>query len=176
MYGPKIDFLAKDSLGRTFQIATIQLDFNQPRNFELVCTNEKGEKETVVMIHAAIMGSIERFTAALLEHTGGNLPFWLAPLQVAIITVSETHAEYARVIERALRDRDIRTFPNFESESLGKKIREVKMQKIPCTIVIGDQEVSKQAVTLESRDKGKLGEFTLEQLLTYFADEAAAKR
>lgn len=176
MYGPKIDFLAKDSLGRTFQVATIQLDFNQPANFGLVCTNEKGEKEQVVMIHAAIMGSIERFVAALIEHTGGNFPLWLSPIQVAILPISDKHHAFASAVNALLKKSDIRTELNLESESLGKKIRNVKLQKIPLTIVIGDAEVAGKMVTLESREKGKLGEYSTEKLLQYFKDEVAAKR
>ncbi|OGZ16701.1 MAG: threonine--tRNA ligase [Candidatus Lloydbacteria bacterium RIFCSPLOWO2_02_FULL_54_12] len=176
MYGPKIDFLAKDSLGRTFQVATIQLDFNQPANFGLVSTNEKGEKEQVVMIHCAIMGSIERFTAALIEHTGGNFPLWLSPVQVAVLPIGEAHLAFAGEIAEKLKDRGFRVEFSAESESLGKKVRWVKMQKIPYTVVVGDAEVAKKAITLESRDKGKLGEFPLEELLHFLQEEATAKR
>lgn len=175
MYGPKIDFLAKDSLGRTFQIATIQLDFNQPKNFRLVCINERGEKETVVMIHCAIMGSIERFTAALLEHTAGNLPFWLAPIQVAVLPIGEAHQSFAHEIVHVLKEASIRTKLYGESESLGKKIREVKFAKIPYWLVIGDQELAAHSATLESREKGKLGMFTTNKLLEYFSNELTAK-
>jgi threonyl-tRNA synthetase len=175
MYGPKIDFLAKDSLGRTFQIATIQLDFNQPVNFGLVCTNEKGEKETVVMIHCAIMGSIERFTAALIEHTGGNFPLWLSPVQVAILPISEAHHAFADEVGARLASADIRTKRYFESESLGKKIRDVKLQKTPYTIVIGDAEVTSKEVTLESRENGKLGSYNIEKLLAFLQTEIAEK-
>lgn len=176
MYGPKIDFLAKDSLGRTFQVATIQLDFNQPANFGLVCTNEKGEKEQVVMIHCAIMGSIERFMAALIEHVGGNFPLWLAPVQVAILPIGETHAAFGKEVADMLARADIRTELALESESLGKKIRSVKLQKIPYFLVIGDNEMKNGVVTLESRDNGKLGEYPLEKLLAFFSEEIAAKR
>lgn len=176
MYGPKIDFMSSDSLGRTLQVATIQLDFNQPENFALVCTNEKGEKETVVIIHCAIMGAIERFMATLIEHLGGNFPLWLSPIQVAILPIGEAHIAFAKEIDKLLRESDIRTELNLESESLGKKIRGVKLQKIPYTVVIGDAEVAKNGVTLESRDKGKLGQYTIEKLLDFLQTEIAAKR
>ena len=176
MYGPKIDFLATDSLGRVFQIATMQLDFNLPERFDLTCVNEKGEKERIVMIHCAIMGSIERFTAALIEHTGGNFPLWLSPVQVAILPIGEAHQEFAREVDAALRKADIRTDLNFDNESLGKKIRGTKLQKIPYTIVIGDAEVSAKEVTLESRDKGKLGQYSVEKLLAFLGEEIKAKR
>ncbi|MEK7118348.1 MAG: threonine--tRNA ligase [Patescibacteria group bacterium] len=176
MYGPKIDFLAKDSLGRTFQIATMQLDFNLPERFDLVCTNEKGGRERIVMIHCAIMGSIERFMAALIEHTGGNFPLWLSPIQVAILPIGEAHKAFAKEIDEHLRKNDIRTELHLESESLGKKIRNVKLQKIPYSVVIGDAEVAAKEITLESRDKGKLGQHAPEQLLQFLQAEIAAKR
>jgi len=184
MYGPKIDFISRDSLGRTLQVATIQLDFNQPKNFGLVCTNEKGEKEQVVMVHCAIMGSIERFMATLIEHLGGNFPLWLSPVQVAILPISDAHHAYAKEVDELLRDKGMRTQLALDSESLGKKIREVKMQKIPYTIVVGDAEVAEQKVTLESRDlaleptqegKGKVGQFTLPELLLRFRHEIDTK-
>lgn len=175
MYGPKIDFMSHDSLGRTLQVATIQLDFNLPKNFGLTCTNEKGEKETIVMIHCAIMGSIERFMATLIEHLGGNFPLWLSPIQVAILPIGEAHQKFANETETTLLNANIRTQLHAESESLGKKIRDAKLQKIPYTIVIGDAEVAAREVTLESRDKGKLGQYRLEKLLQYFEEEIAAK-
>lgn len=182
MYGPKIDFMASDSIGRTLQVATIQLDFNQPKNFALVCANEKGEKETIVMIHCAIMGSIERFMATLIEHLAGNFPLWLSPVQVAILPIGEIHQSFAKEVADILRKADIRTELHLESESLGKKIRAVKLQKIPYTVVIGDAEVAAKEVTLESRDlslqtgKGKLGQYTVEKLLDFLQTEIAAKR
>ena len=176
MYGPKIDFISRDSLGRTLQVATIQLDFNQPTNFGLTCINEKGEKETIVMIHCAIMGSIERFTSTLLEHLAGNFPLWLSPVQVAILPIGEAHQDFASEVHTTLRNLNIRTKLSLESESLGKKVRDTKLAKIPYTIVIGDAEVSAKEVTLESRDKGKLGQFSTEKLLEFLNTEIAAKR
>jgi threonyl-tRNA synthetase len=175
MYGPKIDFISRDSLGRTLQVATIQLDFNQPKNFGLVCTNEKGEKETIVMVHCAIMGSIERFTATLLEHLAGNFPLWLAPVQIAILPISDAHHDFAREVNSMLKTLDIRTELHCESESLGKKIRNAKVAKIPYTLVIGDAEVAAKEVTLESRDKGKIGQFSPEHLLLLLKKEIIEK-
>lgn len=175
MYGPKIDFISRDSLGRTLQVATIQLDFNQPKNFGLVCTNEKGEKETVVMVHCAIMGSIERFMATLIEHLGGNFPLWLAPVQVAILPISDAHHAFAKEVDAMLRMADIRTELRLESESLGKKIRSVKLAKVPYTLVIGDQEVADKKVTLESREKGKVGQFSTSDLLATLEKEIVEK-
>ncbi len=165
MYGPKVDFMTKDSLGRTLQVATIQLDFNQPSRFGLVCMNEKGEKEQIVMIHCAIMGSIERFMATLLEHLNGAFPFWLAPIQVAVLPVSEKHHEYAQKVFQTLLAQNIRVELWDENESLGKKIRNAKMQKIPYFLVLGDKEIESNTVTVEDRDNGSLGPKDLETFL-----------
>lgn len=139
-YGPKIDFMAKDSLGRTHQVATIQLDFNQPRNFGLTCVNEKGEREPIMMIHCAIMGSIERFTAVLIEHLGGAFPMWLSPLQVRFAPVSQDHVVFATSLMQKLRDAGLRVDLDDSDEKVGKKIRNAAMQKIPWTIVIGGKD------------------------------------
>ncbi len=164
MYGPKLDFMASDSIGRTLQVATIQIDFNQPERFNLVCTNEKGEKERIVMIHCAIMGSIERFIATLLEHTGGNLPFWLSPVQVWVLPITDSHKDYAEGVYKILKSSGIRAELHDESETLGKKIRNGKLQKIPYLLVIGDKEVETKTVTLESRDHGNMGAISLDTL------------
>ncbi len=165
LYGPKIDFIAKDSLGRTLQVATIQLDFNMPKNFDLVCTNEKGEREDVVMIHCAIMGSIERFMSTLIEHCAGNFPLWLAPVQVKVIPIMGAHTEYARKVCEGLKGASIRAMLDDADENLGKKIRSGKVDKIPYMIIIGDKEIESKTITLESRDKGNLGSVTTEDLL-----------
>ena len=165
LYGPKIDFIAKDSLGRTLQVATIQLDFNMPKNFDLVCTNEKGEREDVVMIHCAIMGSIERFISTLIEHCAGNFPLWLAPVQVKVIPIMGAHTEYARKVCEGLKGASIRAMLDDADENLGKKIRSGKVDKIPYMIIIGDKEIESKTITLESRDKGNLGSVTTEDLL-----------
>jgi threonyl-tRNA synthetase len=155
MYGPKLDFLAKDSLGREHQVATVQLDMNQPERFDLTCVNEKGEKERIVMIHCAIMGSIERFTAVLLEHTAGNLPVFCSPVQVSVIPIGEAHQEFAKEINEKLKEMDVRTNLHLENENLGKKIRAFKVNKIPYAIVIGDKELESRMLTVESRDGSK---------------------
>ncbi|SRR3989339_377414 len=175
IYGPKIDFIAKDSIGRTQQIATIQLDFNQPLNFDLTCTNEKGEKETIVMIHCAIMGSIERFLSVLIEHVGGNFPLWLSPTQVAILPISDVHHDFAKEVATLLEEKDMRVKLMLDNDSLGKRIRNAKVDKIPYMLVIGDAEVAARKVTLESRDNGKIGEFPIDELLSRFTKEIAEK-
>ncbi len=151
MYGPKLDFMAKDSIGREHQVATIQLDMNLPERFDLTCINEKGEKERIVMMHCAIMGSIERFAAVLIEHLGGQFPLWLAPEQLRIIPVSDTHNEYATKVYTELKAIGIRASFDDSNESMGKKIRAAKQSKLPYFVVIGDKEVAAKNVTLESR-------------------------
>lgn len=164
MYGPKIDFMAKDSLGRTLQVATIQLDFNQPKNFGLVCTNEKGEKEPIVMIHCAIMGSIERFTAAMLEHTAGNLPFWLAPEQIRVLPIGEAHRSAAENLVAKLKDIGIRATLSPDGDSLGKRVRDAKLAKVPAWAVIGDKEAAADSSSLETRDGALKRTFTSTEL------------
>lgn len=152
-YGPKLDFMAEDAHGRLWQVATIQLDMNMPEHFDLTCINEKGEKERIVMIHAAIMGSIDRFLSVLIEHSGGAFPLWLAPVQVAILPVGEKHQDYAKEIFASLKAVNIRA-ELFANDSLGKRVRNAKAEKIPCTIVVGDEEVKNKTVTVENNRNG----------------------
>lgn len=142
-YGPKIDFMSYDSLGREWQVATIQLDSNMPERFDLYCINEQGEQERIVMIHAAIMGSIERFTSVLIEHFAGAFPTWLAPVQVAILPVSEKHDGLALAVEQALKEEGIRVIYDSDSKTLGAKIRQWTLQKVPYMCIIGDTEAQK---------------------------------
>ena len=165
MYGPKLDFMAVDSMRREHQVATIQLDMNLPERFDLHCINEQGEKERIVMVHCAIMGSIERFSAVLLEHLAGVLPLWLAPVQVRVLPVSDKHTEYAKVVATKLKEARIRAEVDEANDSLGKKIRQSKVEKIPYFLVIGDKEVEANTVTVESRDKGNLGTENVEALI-----------
>lgn len=149
-YGPKVDFIVKDSIGREWQVATIQLDINLPERFDLSCINEKGEKERIVMIHAAIMGSIERFMSIFIEHHAGLFPLWLAPVQVGIIPVAGTHEEYARKVEKQLEDAGLRTEWMDPADSLGKRIRDGEGMKIPYLLVLGDKEAADSAVAVRS--------------------------
>ena len=176
MYGPKIDFMATDSIGRTEQVATIQLDFNMPERFELKCVNEKGEKEQIVMIHCAIMGSIERFLATLLEHTAGNLPLWLSPVQIKIAPVRESNYARATEIDEILKVANLRVDTDVSDTGFGKKVREAKNQKIPYTIIIGDKDMEKGVVTLESRDRGKIGEMKVEEVVKKLVEENKLKK
>lgn len=175
MYGPKLDFMAKDSLGREHQVATIQLDMNLPERFDLSCINEKGEKERIVMIHCAIMGSIERFSAVLIEHVGGNFPLWLAPEQVRIIPVADVHHAYAEEVYHALKAIGIRVKLDADNESMGKKIRAAKQAKLPYFIVVGDKEVADKMVTLESRS-GESEELSLRTIGSHLLTEIETKK
>lgn len=142
-YGPKIDFIGKDAIGRTHQVATIQLDFNQPEGFDLTCVNESGDRERITMIHAAIMGSIDRFLSVYIEHCAGKFPVWLAPEQIRIISVNQeddTVALTTDIAEKA-KHLGLRTLVDNDNESVGKKIRQSEMMKVPYTIVIGEKEI-----------------------------------
>jgi threonyl-tRNA synthetase len=154
-YGPKLDFMGRDAIGREHQVATIQFDFNMPERFDLTCVSEKGEKERVVMIHAAIMGSIERCLAVLIEHTAGNFPFWLSPLQVKVLPITDTQHKYAKEVYEKLASVGIRAELDMRTESLGKKIRDSKLEKTPYLLVIGEKEMKDGTVTLEARDAGE---------------------
>jgi len=173
-YGPKLDFMAHDAIGREWQVATIQLDLNQPERFDLTCTNEKGEKERIVMIHAAIMGSIERFLSILIEHVAGAFPVWLSPLQVAIVPISEKQKEYAEKIYETLKAKGIRVHLNADNESLGKRIREAKTKKVPYVIVIGDKEKEAGVITVETRTE-KLEGITPDEFVSKIEKEILEK-
>lgn len=175
-YGPKIDFMAKDSIGRTWQVATIQLDFVQPANFELEFVNEEGKREQPVMIHCAVMGSIERFMSTFIEHTAGNFPLWLSPTQINILPIADAHQAYATTVTESLCEADIRTDIDTSKEGLGKKIRATREMKTPYWAVIGDAEVTNGTVTLEHRTEGKIGEMKLEDLISKLKEEIENKK
>lgn len=148
-YGPKIDFMAKDAIGREHQVATIQLDFNQPEGFDLTCTNENGEQERILMIHAAIMGSIDRFLSVYIEHCAGKFPVWLAPEQLRIITLNQdqTVVDFANTIADQAKQLGVRATVDAENESVGKKIRNAELMKVPYSVVIGPKEVESGEIT-----------------------------
>jgi threonyl-tRNA synthetase len=174
-YGPKLDFIFKDSIGRNWQLSTIQCDFNLPERFELEFTNEKGEKERPVVIHRAISGSLERFMGIIIEHYAGAFPLWLSPVQIKILPISEKYLEYAAAITGNLQALDIRVELDNSNESLGKKIRNAKIEKIPYLLVIGDKEVESKTVTIEHREKGNLGVMNIEDLALKLQEEIKTK-
>src|SRR3989344_1919696 len=150
-YGPKIDFTAKDSLGRTWQLATAQLDFNMPERFGLEYTAEDGSKQRPVMIHRAILGSFERFIVVLLEHYNGNLPAWLSPVQVSVLPILEEVFPYAQSVVDALKEKGIRVTMDSRNESIGKKIRDASDQKIPVLLIVGKKEMADGTVSVRSK-------------------------
>lgn len=170
-YGPKIDIMVTDALGRKWQCATEQLDFVQPSRFELSYTAEDGTKKTPVMIHKALLGTIDRFLGVYIEHTTGNFPTWLAPVQVVVLPVSEKHSVYARSVQTALVQSGVRAVTNDTNDSLGKRIRAAKMEKIPYVLVVGDAEVAAGTVSVESRDNGKEDATSLEVFVTRVSTE-----
>ncbi|MFA5791811.1 MAG: threonine--tRNA ligase [Candidatus Paceibacterota bacterium] len=175
-YGPKIDIKIKDSIGREWQLTTIQLDFNQPENFEMDFIGEDGKKHRVVVLHVAIYGSFERFMGVLIEHYAGAFPLWLAPVQVKVIPVRTTHNEYAKEVFELLKENNIRAELDDEEANLGGKVRDAKNNKIPYWIVIGDKEIENKKVTLESRDKGNLGQIEREELIKKLLEEIKNKK
>ncbi|MCB9802818.1 threonine--tRNA ligase [Candidatus Nomurabacteria bacterium] len=172
MYGPKIDFMAQDSIGRGWQVATIQLDRNLPERFDLFCNNEQGEQERIVMIHAAIAGSLERFTSVLIEHLAGDFPLWLSPVQIKILTVSENHVEFSQNLAQEFKLAGLRVEIDDSNETLGNKIRKNSAEKIPYTLVIGDREINSQELAVRVRgqkdllniDKEKFIQSSLEKI------------
>jgi len=174
-YGPKIDFMAKDSLGREWQVATIQLDMNMPERFNLSFINEKSEAERPVMIHAAIMGSIERYLAILIEHFAGAFPLWLSPVQAVLLPISDKQSAYAKKIHEALISENIRVEIPDANETLGKRIRTAEMQKVPYILVVGDKEIEAESVAVRQRGKGDLGAMKLDKFIEKLKKEISDK-
>ena len=165
-YGPKLDFMVKDAIGRRWQLGTIQVDYNLPERFQLEFTDADGSKQRPVMIHRAPFGSIERFTAVVLEHTAGHLPVWLAPDQVKILPVSEKYAEYAEKVCELLKNSEIRASIDARNETLGKRIREISLLRVPIIAIVGEKEVAEGTVSIrkEGVDQGSM---TVEQFVEY---------
>ncbi len=174
-YGPKLDFVAKDAIGREWQLSTIQLDFNLPERFELEYTSNEGKKETPVVIHRAILGSTERFLGIIIEHFAGNFPLWLSPVQVKVLPVSEHHSEYAKKVHEELVASGIRVELDDSNESLGKRIRVAKTEKTPYVLVLGDKEVEAGTVTAEHRGAEKGEVYPLVDFITKVKKEIVSK-
>lgn len=174
-YGPKIDFHLEDSLGRTWQCGTLQLDFQMPERFDLEYTGTDGEKHRPVMIHRTVLGSIERFIGILTEHFAGAFPAWLSPVQVKVMTITDRGDNFARTVEKALQEADMRVEKDLRNEKIGFKIREAQMEKVPYMLVIGDKEVENGEVAVRSRKDGDLGTMTLEAFVEKLEKEVAEK-
>jgi len=163
-YGPKLDFMFKDAIGREWQLATAQYDLNMPERFSLKYTDSDGKEKTPVMIHRAIAGSLERFLSVIIEHFAGAFPYWLSPVQVKVVPISESHNEFAKEILNTLKEKGVRVELDDSDDSFSKKVRKAKTEKVPYFLVIGDKEVENNVATLESRDEGQLGQFSSEEL------------
>ncbi|MCB9335081.1 MAG: threonine--tRNA ligase, partial [Flavobacteriales bacterium] len=170
-YGPKLDFMVKDALGRSWQLGTIQVDYNLPERFELEYKGSDNELHRPVMIHRAPFGSMERFVAVLIEHCGGNFPLWLTPDQVAILPVSEKFNEKAQNILNLLNNYDIRGFVDDRNEKVGRKIRDAEVTKVPFMLIIGEKEVEKNIVSVRKHGIGDLGEFSVEDFSNIINEE-----
>lgn len=180
-YGPKLDFLGRDALGREHQVATVQIDFGQPEGFDLTCANEEGEDERIVMVHCAVMGSLERFLSVYIEHTAGRFPVWVAPEQIRVITVNQENetVAFAQSIAAQATSLGLRIYTDNDNESVGKKIRAAELMKVPYTIVIGQKEVETGEVTPRIRKDIEVSEQpqarTVEEFLKTVAHEAKSR-
>jgi len=175
-YGPKLDFMTTDSLGREWQVATIQLDLNMPKRFNLTFTNDKGEQSQIFMLHAAIMGAIERFMAILIEHYAGAFPVWLAPVQVVIIPISEKFNTYSDSVREKLQGENIRVEESFANETLGKRIREGELQKIPYLLVVGEKEERNKTISVRSRGTKEVREMGLQNFAAEITENIETKK
>ena len=173
-YGPKLDFMVKDALGRKWQLGTIQVDYNLPERFDLTYKGSDNELHRPVMIHRAPFGSLERFVAILLEHTGGNFPLWLMPEQVIILSVSEKYEKYAEKVSNQLKNSEIRALIDNRNETIGKKIREAQLNKFPYMLIVGEKEAAENTVAVRNRVEGDTGSITIETFIEKIQAEIEA--
>ena len=174
-YGPKIDFHLEDSIGRTWQCGTIQLDFQMPEKFDLTYVGADGEKHRPVMIHRVVFGSIERFIAILTEHYAGAFPTWLAPVQVKILPIADKHHDYVLDLQKKFEEKGIRVEVDLRNEKVGYKIREAQLEKVPYMLVIGDKEVDSRSVAVRSRKDGDQGTLSIDEFIDKVLDEVKRK-
>jgi len=175
-YGPKIDIMVDDALGREWQLTTVQLDFNQPINFDMKYINEEGREERPAVLHIAILGSFERFIAILIEHFAGAFPVWLSPVQVKILPIADRHLEPCQKILAQLLAKNIRAEVDDRPETVSAKIRDAEMQKIPYMLIIGDREVKDNSVSVRVRGEKNLGSMPLTKLIDLVAEDIEKKR
>lgn len=164
-YGPKLDFIVKDAIGRKWQLSTIQVDYNLPERFELEYIGADNQRHRPIMIHRAIFGSIERFVAVMLEHTAGKLPLWLAPTQVIILPVSEKYQIYAENVSQLLKNSEIRSLIDDRNEKIGKKIRDAELQHIPYMLIVGEKEEMNNTVSVRKQGQGDMGSFSIKEFM-----------
>jgi threonyl-tRNA synthetase len=167
-YGPKLDFMVRDALGRSWQLGTIQVDYQLPERFELEYTGSDNQKHRPVMIHRAPFGSLERFVAVLIEHCAGNFPLWLAPEQLVILPISEKFADYAEKVKLLLADQGITGDIDHRDEKIGRKIRDAEVKKIPFMVIVGEKEQEENKISLRKHGEGDIGSFELEAFVGYF--------
>ena len=174
-YGPKIDFMVRDALGRKWQLGTVQVDYVMPERFDLEYTGSDGQKHRPVVIHRAPFGSLERFIGILIEHYAGDFPTWLAPIQTVVIPVSQHFFDYAKSVNEQIKTAGIRTEIDERNEKIGYKIREWETQKIPYMIIVGEKEQSANNVSVRQHKKGDLGAFNLSDFIDKIANEIKNK-
>ena len=172
-YGPKLDFMVKDALGRSWQLGTIQVDYNLPERFDLTYKGSDNAEHRPVMIHRAPFGSMERFISVLLEHTGGNFPLWLMPEQVIILPISDKYQKYAEKVSELLENSEIRTLIDDRSEKTGRKIRDAEVSKVPYMIIVGEKEEGEESVSVRKHGEGDLGTFSINDFIKHISDEVA---
>jgi len=175
-YGPKIDFHLKDAIGRTWQCGTIQLDFQMPEKFDLTYEGQDGSRHKVVMIHRAILGSVERFLGILVEHFAGRFPLWLSPIQVKILTIADRHEVFADSVYEQLSKQNIRVEKDYRSESINKKVRDAQLEQANYIVVIGDKEQESNSVNIRTRSGSILGAKKTEQFIAELLEEIKNKR
>jgi len=171
-YGPKLDFMVRDALGRKWQLGTIQVDYQLPQRFELEYTGSDNQKHRPVMIHRAPFGSMERFIAILIENSAGQFPLWLSPDQIAILPISEKYADYAEQVFSELQEADIRGFIDHRDEKIGRKIRDAEVTKVPFMLIVGEKEAAEGKLSVRRKGEGDLGSMTIQEFADYFQKEA----
>jgi threonyl-tRNA synthetase len=175
-YGPKIDLHMTDSIGRSWQLGTVQLDYSMPERFALEYTGADNEPHQPVMIHRALLGSFERFIGILIEHYAGEFPLWLAPVQALVLPIADRHVDYARSVEARLRDDRVRVRVDDRTESVGRKIRDAELAKAPYMLVVGDKEQEAGRVAVRRHREGDIGDMAVEDFARRARDEIAARR
>jgi threonyl-tRNA synthetase len=172
-YGPKLDFMVKDAIGRRWQLGTIQVDYNLPQRFKLEYTAEDNSKKTPVMIHRAPFGSLERFTAVLIEHTAGHFPLWLTPDQVAILPISEKYNDYARKVKSYFDTMDVRAYIDDRNEKVGRKIRDNELKRVPYMVIVGEKEAAEGLVSMREQGGGEQATMKMEEFAQRIKDAVA---
>ena len=172
-YGPKLDFMVKDAIGRSWQLGTIQVDYNLPERFDLTYKGSDDKLHRPIMIHRAPFGSMERFVAVLLEHTGGKFPLWLTPDQVVVLPISEKYNDYAQEVARQLNIADVRTQVDDRNEKIGRKIRDNELKRIPYLLIVGEKEAEENKVSVRAQGEGDKGQMTIDEFIAFMTDLVA---